>query len=55
MPLPSSPTRRAQVPWYSISADALKNDDTYQRIIACTKFLNKMFPSGTYQDDYACH
>jgi hypothetical protein len=40
---------------YSISADALKNDDTYQKITACTGFLNKMLPSGTYQDDYSCH
>jgi hypothetical protein len=40
---------------YSISADALKNDDTYQKITACTKFLNKMLPSGTYHDDYSCH
>jgi hypothetical protein len=40
---------------YSISADALKNDDTYQKITACTRFLNKMLPSGTYQDDYSCH
>lgn len=40
---------------YSISADALKNDDTYQKITACTRFLNKMLPSGSYQDDYACH
>jgi hypothetical protein len=40
---------------YSISADALKNDDTYQKITACAKFLSKMLPSGTYQDDYSCH
>jgi hypothetical protein len=40
---------------YSVSADALKNDDTYQKITACTRFLNTMLPSGTYQDDYSCH
>jgi hypothetical protein len=40
---------------YSVSADALKNDDTYQKITACAKFLSKMLPSGTYQDDYSCH
>ena len=40
---------------YSISADALKNDETYQKITACTRFLNKMLPSGTYQNDYSCH
>jgi hypothetical protein len=40
---------------YSVSADALKNDETYQKITACTKFLNRMLPSGTYQNDYSCH
>jgi hypothetical protein len=40
---------------YSVSADALKNDDTYQKITACTRFLNNMLPNGTYQDDYTCH
>jgi hypothetical protein len=40
---------------YSVSADALKNDDAYQKIMACTRFLNGMLPSGTYRDDYSCH
>ncbi len=39
---------------YSVSADALKNDDTYQKITACAKFLGKMLPSGAYQYDYSC-
>jgi len=40
---------------YSISQDALKNDGTYQKISACTKFLNSMLPSGQFHDDYSCH
>lgn len=40
---------------YSISQDALKNDDTYKKISACTRFLSSMLPSGTFQDDYSCH
>ena len=40
---------------YSISQDALKNDDTYQKISTCAKFLGTMIPSGTFQDDYSCH
>lgn len=40
---------------YSISQDALKNDDTYKKITACTRFLNSMLPSGGFQDDYSCH
>jgi len=40
---------------YSISPDALKNDDTYKKINACTRFLSTMLPGGTFQDDYSCH
>jgi hypothetical protein len=40
---------------YSITPDAIKNDETYQKIAACNKFLNVMLPGGTFQDDYACH
>lgn len=40
---------------YSISQDALKNDDTYQKISACSKFLGTMIPSGVFQDDFSCH
>jgi hypothetical protein len=39
---------------YSISPDALKNDETYKKINACTQFLSTMLPSGTYHDDYSC-
>ncbi len=40
---------------YSIDQDALKNDDTYKKINACTRFLSSMLPSGTFQDDNSCH
>ena len=40
---------------YSISPDALKNDDTYKKISTCARFLNSMLPSGHFQDDYSCH
>ena len=40
---------------YSISPDALKNDDTYKKISACTRFLSSMLPGGTFQDEYSCH
>jgi hypothetical protein len=39
---------------YSISPDALKNDETYKKISACTQFLGAMLPSGTFHDDYSC-
>jgi hypothetical protein len=40
---------------YSISPDALKNDDTYKKISACSRFLSAMLPGGTFHDDYSCH
>jgi hypothetical protein len=40
---------------YSMSADALANDKTYQRITGCTTFLSSMIPSGHYQDNSNCH
>jgi uncharacterized protein (DUF2147 family) len=39
---------------YSMSADALANDRTYQRITGCTTFLSSMIPSGHYQDNANC-
>jgi hypothetical protein len=39
---------------YSITPDALKNDDTYKKINACTRFLGTMLPGGTFHDDYSC-
>jgi len=39
---------------YSLTPDALKNDETYQKISDCTKFLSTMLPNGVFQDDYAC-
>ena len=40
---------------YFISADALKNDDTYQKITACAKFSQQDVSEWHYQDDYSCH
>jgi hypothetical protein len=40
---------------YSISPNALANDETYQKITGCSKFLNTMLPSGHFQDDRSCN
>jgi len=40
---------------YSIDPNALANDETYQKITGCTKFLNTMLPSGHFQDDRSCN
>ena len=40
---------------YSLSADLLDRDETYQQISACTKFLAGILPSGHFQDDRSCH
>jgi hypothetical protein len=47
--------KRMDTAKYSISEDALKNDDTYKKIVACNKFLSKMLPNGTFHDDRSCH
>jgi len=39
---------------YSISEDAFKKDETYQKIVACNKFLSKMLPHGTFHNDSSC-
>jgi hypothetical protein len=39
---------------YSMSSDALSNDPQYQKIVACSDFLSKMIPSGTFSDDGSC-
>ena len=39
---------------YSLTPDSLKNDETYQKISSCTRFLSTMLPNGEFQDDYAC-
>jgi hypothetical protein len=40
---------------YSIDANALANDETYQKITGCSKFLNAMLPSGQFHDDRVCN
>jgi len=38
---------------YSVE-DPLKNDETYQKIAACTKFLSSMLPHGVFQNNASC-
>ena len=40
---------------YSLDPNALANDETYQKITACAKFLGTMLPSGQFHDDRACN
>ncbi len=40
---------------YSLSADLIDRDETYQKIAACVKFLATMLSSGHFQDDRSCH
>jgi len=40
---------------YSMSEDPLKTDSQYQKIVACSDFLNTMIPSGTFANDGSCH
>jgi hypothetical protein len=40
---------------YSITPNALANDETYQKITGCAKFLATMLPSGQFQDDRTCN
>ena len=40
---------------YSIDANALANDESYQKITGCSKFLNTMLPSGQFHDDRSCN
>jgi hypothetical protein len=47
--------RRMDTGKYSVSEGALKKDETYQKIAACSKFLSKMLANGTYDDDSNCH
>lgn len=47
--------KRADTAKYSMSPDALKNDEHYQKIMKCTQSLNSMVSGGTFHDDYACH
>jgi len=40
---------------YSIDPNALANDETYQKITGCAKFLGNMLPSGQFHDNRACN
>ncbi|MDT8069071.1 MAG: hypothetical protein ROO76_12980 [Terriglobia bacterium] len=40
---------------YSLSPELIDRDETYQKIVACTKFLAAMVPNGQFQDDRSCH
>ncbi len=40
---------------YSLSPDLIERDETYQNIVACTKFLASMIPNGNFEDDHSCH
>jgi len=40
---------------YAISANALRNDPTSQKIITCGHFLATMLGRGSFKDDPSCH
>jgi hypothetical protein len=40
---------------YSITPNALANDETYQKIISCSKFLGSMLPSGQFHEGRSCN
>jgi hypothetical protein len=40
---------------YSMTPDALDNDENYRKIGSCAKFLSEMLPSGHFQDESSCH
>jgi len=48
----ASPLCHAQI---QATDTPLQDDDQAQRIMRCGQFLAQMFPSGTFQDDTACH
>ena len=47
--------KRMDTAKYSVSEDALKRDETYQKIVACNKFLSRMLPNGVFHDNSSCH
>lgn len=47
--------KRMDTAKYSISANALANDESYQKITSCSKFLDSMLPSGQYHDGRSCY
>ena len=49
-------TRKSLTAQYMTLTDTpLQDDDQAQKIMRCGQFLAQMFPSGTFQDDTACH
>jgi hypothetical protein len=40
---------------YSMNPNALANDESYQKITGCAKFLGTMLPSGEFHDNRACN
>lgn len=40
---------------YALSANALQDDPSSQKIVACGHFLSTMLGSGSFQDDPSCH
>jgi hypothetical protein len=40
---------------YSIDPNALANDESYQKITGCSRFLNSMLPNGHFHDDRVCN
>ena len=40
---------------YSMTENAMSQDETYQKINTCAKFLDTMLPGGHFQDDSSCH
>ena len=40
---------------YTVSENAIKNDEEAQSVIRCAQFLAQMFANGAYQDSADCH
>ncbi len=40
---------------YSITPNALANDETYQKITSCSKFLGSMLPGGQFHEGRSCN
>ncbi len=40
---------------YSMTENALDRDESYQKIISCSRFLATMIPGGQFQDSQSCH
>ena len=47
--------KRMDTAKYSITPNALANDETYQKITSCSKFLGSMLPSGQFHGDRTCN